>query len=113
MGFKEISPSIIRDMNTDLTGEETLFPSYTNPFLVFFSSVDYYEDTELKISSIVNNIVKMHLFGNGNKRTGFATFCVLCRMNNLEIRDKEWGILFEEIAAKKLSVEEVRGILFH
>lgn len=77
------------------------------------SSFHYYSDAKTQISSIVLSLIKNHAFQDGNKRTATVIYLTLCKRNN--IRPKSDSIIFDsvvKIAASKLSVEEVRRLLF-
>ena len=79
-----------------------------------FSSWEYYGDIESQIASIVRGLVKNHAFTDGNKRTAFLIFLVLCEENAIPItKDSTYFIaLFLNLAETKYSVEKVRDLLF-
>ena len=77
-----------------------------------YSSVDYFENIEEKIASVVRSLIKNHYLPDGNKRTAFATFIALCFLNKISVPDKDWGPIFESIASRNDSVEEMAQILF-
>ena len=76
------------------------------------ASFMYYDTIEEQIASVVYSIVKGHYFFEGNKRTGFTVFIILCKDNGLTPTNKDLVKLFEEIASTKLSIPEVAEMLF-
>ena len=79
-----------------------------------FSSYFYYEDTYDQISSIILNLIKNHYFIDANKRTAFLTFVSICEVNGItNLKPKlQYADIFESIAAKHYTVQQVSKLLF-
>lgn len=79
-----------------------------------FSSIDYYDDIESKISSIIRAIIKNHYFLDGNKRTALVVYFVLCSAYNIEVKynDDNLGFVLEDIAKHNYDIEKIKKILF-
>ncbi|MCL2439845.1 MAG: type II toxin-antitoxin system death-on-curing family toxin [Alphaproteobacteria bacterium] len=92
-------------------------PEYRDSVEGAYASVDYHDDIKDKIASVVRSLVKGHFFSDGNKRTAFVVFAVLCHLNSItlpvsELEDLYYAKKIEDIAKNQYSVEEVRNILF-
>lgn len=104
-----LTEEIIKDINKEITSEGVLIKNSISSCLV---SWEYYETLPLKISSVVRSIIKNHYFKDGNKRTAFAVFTILCWANNLELKSKNWDSIFIDIASNNYNVEKISKMLF-
>ena len=109
MKFIAINPLDIEKTNAVIIGAESAMNKSISSCL---SSLAYYESIENKISSIVRSIIKNHHFKDGNKRTSFNAFEVLCFLNNREVKQKDWNAIFWDLAESNYSVEQITEILF-
>lgn len=86
---------------------------YKDKLGLVFSSYHYYESDEDQIASAVRSLIKNHVFIDGNKRTAYLVFMTLAHENEIPInRSKDFGKLFENIAASNYSVEKIAELLF-
>lgn len=78
------------------------------------SSFYYYDSDEEQIASIVLSLVKGHYFIDGNKRTAFSVFEILCKFNNIEISktDRQLCKIFIDIAENDYNIKQVTDMLF-
>ena len=105
-----ISPEEIKMINKEITGDLIIIK---DPIDSYLASLPYYETVEEKISSIVKNIIKNHYFLDGNKRTAFATFQILCNLNGIELENKNWTKIFLDLAKTNYSIDKIVSILFN
>lgn len=77
------------------------------------ASFMYYDTIEEQIASVVYSIVKGHYFFEGNKRTGFTVFIILCKDNGINPANTDFVKLFEDLANSKLEIPEVAEKLFN
>lgn len=76
------------------------------------SSYLYYNTIEEQIASIVYSLIKGHYFIDGNKRTAFVVFILLCKKNGISPANINFINTFEELASLKISIPEVAEMLF-
>ena len=77
-----------------------------------FSSYQYYDSEREQIASIVYNLVKGHIFPDGNKRTSLAVFQILCDLNHIRYDDSNLADKFVDLASHNYSISQVIKILF-
>lgn len=104
-----INETTIKEINKEITGEGIVIKDSISSC---FSSWDYYEDIESKISSVVRSIIKNHYFKDGNKRTAFAVFHLLSHYNGRVMPNKKWERIFMDIASNSYSVDKIKKLLF-
>lgn len=104
-----LNEKVLKEINKDLTNDGIVIKNSINSC---FSSWDYYETIQLKISSVVRSIIKNHYFKDGNKRTAFIAFLILSKENGIELKNKIWYKIFIEIASNSYSVEKIAELLF-
>lgn len=99
----------LKEINKNFTGDGIVLKSSISSCL---SSWDYYDTLQLKIASVVRSIAKNHYFRDGNKRTALAVFFLLSEENALDIKDKTWHKVINNIASNNYSVEKIAQLLF-
>ncbi len=105
-----ISSSLIAEINRRLTGNN--FGIYRNVSSCL-SSYTYYKTKKEQIMSIVLNILKGHYFFDGNKRTAFSMFIILCVHNGIEFSvPLDMANRFVDMARESYTVEEVVEYIF-
>ena len=78
-----------------------------------YASYYFYDTFQEQISSIILSLIKNHYFQDGNKRTAFTVFIILCICNNINIPDKDYGNIFVKAAnTKDLNVDILKSLLF-
>lgn len=109
--IKIINEDAIEKINYDLVGSkrdrDSTYKSCLSPYY-------YYETDEEQIASIVLSLIKGHYFMDGNKRTAFMVFTILCKFNEIELNNSDdyYSKVFIEIAENDYSVEKVAKLLF-
>lgn len=76
--------------------------------------VAYYDDPRERIAGVVLSLLKGHFFVDGNKRTAFIVYVVLCQLNDLPPLE---GVArqveaFVALAAGRETVSQCAKILF-
>ena len=77
-----ISEDVIAQINYEFVGSKRI---NDDRYKSCMSSFYYYDSDEEQIASIVLSLVKGHYFMDGNKRTAFSVFVILCKFNNIKI----------------------------
>lgn len=104
-----INEEALIEINKRITGDGTVIK---NSLGSCTASWLYYETIELKISSVVRSVIKNHYFKDGNKRTAFAVFNILCWANGISLKNKAWDKVFINIASNSYTVEHISSLLF-
>ena len=81
-----ISEDVIAQINYEFVGSKRI---NDDRYKSCMSSFYYYDSDEEQIASIVLSLVKGHYFMDGNKRTAFSVFVILCKFNNIKISKTE------------------------
>lgn len=105
-----ISSTLIAEINRRLTGDN--FEMYRNVSSCL-SSYLYYKTKQEQVMSIVLNLLKGHYFFDGNKRTAFSMFIILCEHNGIEFSIPiDMASRFIELARGKYTVQEAVEFIF-
>ena len=106
-----ISEDVIAQINYEFVGSKRI---NDDRYKSCMSSFYYYDSDEEQIASIVLSLVKGHYFMDGNKRTAFSVFVILCKFNNIKISKTERQLckIFIDIAENDYNIKQVADMLF-
>ena len=105
-----ISTRLIEEINRRLTGNN--FGIYRDVSSCL-SSYPYYKTKQEQIMSIVINLLKGHYFFDGNKRTAFSMFIILCEWNSVEFSvPLDMANRFVDLASSSYTVQEAVEYIF-
>jgi len=92
--------------------EDALDIALNNP-MQCFDGVDFYPTDLEKIAKLSYNIVTLHPFFDGNKRSGASTLLVLTKLNNISLNFTQDQLIdiFMGIASNKISFNKFKDII--